>query len=279
VANDRLSESEQDSVQIASRGAVSRSLRALALLAGEPDGLPLVRIARTLNLPKSAAHRILAILAAEGFVQQDEVSQNYRLTMRLTTLGYQYLSRTRILDLCQTILDRLATATNELVRMTIAEGENISWIAKAQGCRTGLRFDPDMGREVRLATTASGRVWLACHPIEFVVKAVLKQGFSSGKNLGPNACRNLESVLAAVEQARAQGFGLAVDEDEAGMSAIAVPILGEAGAVPFGTVSVAGPTARMTPEKLIGFHPLLLEAAAELATLWPYSRLGRSPAS
>ena len=34
-------------------------------------------------------------------------------------------------------------------------------MAKAQGARTGLRFDGDMGTEARLSTTSTGIAWLA----------------------------------------------------------------------------------------------------------------------
>ena len=43
-----------------------RCLDLLELLADEPEGLPLAAVAARLALPKSAAHRFLALLASRG---------------------------------------------------------------------------------------------------------------------------------------------------------------------------------------------------------------------
>lgn len=258
---------------MASSDAVQRCLQLLEILSGEADGLALVEIARQLDLPKSNAHRLLASMVASGFVKQDPASQQYLLTLRLTTLGFRFLTETRVIDLCQPVLDRLAARTAELVRMTITEGERIAWVAKAQGSRTGLRFDPQMGREVRVHTTASGRVWLAGTSTEFALRVLMNQGFGDPAEVGPNAPMTVEDFLAALKQTREWGYGLAVDEDEPGMSAIAVPISRRADAPPVGTVSVAGPSARMTREKLVAFLPELRAAAAELAGIWSFVRL------
>lgn len=255
--------------------AIKRCLETLEILAGEARGLPLVEIAKRLSLPKSNTHRLLGAMILSNFVKQDPLNQHYLLTLRLTTLGFRFLSGTHIIDLCQPVLDRLAERTAELVRMTMTEGERISWVAKSQGSRTGLRFDPEMGREVRIHTTASGRVWLMNQPTEMALRIMMQQGFGSSNQLGPNAPKTVEEFLVALQKTREQGFGLAIDEDEPGMSAIAVPIPGVAGGKPVGTVSVAGPTARLKPETLIGFLDPLRAAASELAGIWSFARLAQ----
>jgi len=258
---------------MASSDTVQRCLQLLEILSGEGEGLALGEIAQQMDLPKSNAHRLLASMMTSGFVKQDSASQRYLLTLRLTTLGFRFLTATGIIDLCQPVLDRLAARTAELVRMTITEGDRISWVAKAQGSRTGLRFDPQMGREVRVHTTASGRVWLAGTSTEFTMRILMKQGFGDPSEVGPNAPMTIEAFLAALKQTREWGYGLAIEEDEPGMSAIAVPISRGSDTPPVGTVSLAGPSARMTKEKLIAFLPELHAAAAELAGIWSFVRL------
>ena len=67
--------------------------------------------ARALKLPKSAAHRFLALLAARGFVRQDEATQRYALTLKLASLGFRFLAGTGWPDLAQPVLDALAART------------------------------------------------------------------------------------------------------------------------------------------------------------------------
>lgn len=255
---------------------VLRCLRALEVLAGEADGLSLAEISKRLAIPKSNTHRLLSTMAQAGFVKQDQATQYYLLTLRLTTLGFRFLAETNVIDLCQPVLDRLAAQTAELVRMTMIEGDRISWVAKAQGSRTGLRFDPEMGRQVLVSTTASGRAWLALGTTEFALRVLMQQGFGDPAALGPNAMSTVEEFLRALDQTRQWGYGLAIDEDEPGMSAIAIPIVCRQDTPPVGTVSVAGPTARLTPEKLIAFLPAMRAAAEELAGLWSIARLGHA---
>ena len=45
----------------------------------------------------------------------------------------------------------------ELVRLAIVDGDRITWVAKSQGARKGLRYDPDMGTDARLSCAATGQ--------------------------------------------------------------------------------------------------------------------------
>jgi DNA-binding IclR family transcriptional regulator len=84
----------------------------------------------------------------------------YHLSTKLVAMGFRYLSSSGA-DIVQPVLDRLAQETGELVRLGVIDGERQTWIAKG-GARSGLRYDPDMGRDAPLFYTASGHAWLAC---------------------------------------------------------------------------------------------------------------------
>ena len=135
-----------------------RTLDLLELLAGAPDGLALSAIAGALAMPKSVAHRLLAGLAERGFVQQDPDTQHYGLTLKLAALGFRHLAATRIEEVCQPVLNRLAADSGELARLAVVDGEKMTWVAKAQGALSGLRYDADAGRDVVLHATAVGKV-------------------------------------------------------------------------------------------------------------------------
>src|SRR5688572_25963138 len=102
-------------------------------MASVPPGLPLTAIAQRLQLAKSATHRLLPALQAEGCVTQDPHARFYKRTSRSPIVGLRHLGGTGIVNACQPHLDRLAARTGELVRMTVAEGGHLLWVAKAQG--------------------------------------------------------------------------------------------------------------------------------------------------
>ena len=63
-------------------------------------------------------------------------------------------------------------------------------------------------------------------------------------------------------------FGIASSEAEPGVTAIAAAISAADGGA-LGTVSVAGPSVRMTDARIQELAPLVRQCAEELARLWP----------
>jgi DNA-binding IclR family transcriptional regulator len=254
-------------------GQVERCFEVLELLAGAANGLGLTVIANRLELSKSAAHRLLAILVERGFVAQEAASERYGLTFRLPMLGVQYLSLTKLTDVTRPVLERVAAATGELVRLTIRDGDRLSWAAKAQGARSGLVYDPEMGREARLFCTATGHAFLAALAEEEGLRLVLQQGFALG-TVGPEAPSSLAELRPFVEAARRKGYAVVYDSGTAGTAAAAAAIrTGAGGTDVVGTISIAGPTARLTRDGLERFaREQLVPAARELAAVWPLQR-------
>ena len=253
-----------------STGSVERALEILEALTVRPDGLSLTAIAEQLAMPKSAAHKLLATLIARHYVAQDPMTQHYRPTMHIVSLGFRQLGATKLPDVCQPILDELANHTEELVRMTVVDGDSLVWVAKAQGAKDTLRVDPIMMRPVVLHATATGKAWLATLPEKEALRIVLQRGFDSAP-VGPNAIQSVDQLRDELRKTRTRGYGMVSEEAEPGVAAIAAAIrsgdLKDAPAV--GTVSVAGPTVRLTRKRIGEIAPALLSAAAELSRLWP----------
>src|SRR5690554_1061645 len=114
-------------------GALEKSLAILEYLAGYPDGAPLVQIATDLNQLRSGCHRTLHVLIRFGYVRQLPQRGDYTLTTKLASLGLSFLSRSGVVDIAQPVINRLADATEELVRLAIVDGERLTLVAKAQG--------------------------------------------------------------------------------------------------------------------------------------------------
>jgi DNA-binding IclR family transcriptional regulator len=246
----------------------------LELLAEATDGLALTEIAHRAKLAKSATHRLLTTLCDRGLATQDEATQHYRLTMRLAALGFRFLAETGITEICQPVLDRLAAKTGELARMAIVEPPTMTWVAKAQGARTGLRYDPDMGREVILHATATGKAWLATLPEREALTLVRQRGFGTPTRFGPRAVRSEAELKRELAETRRRGYGIALEEGEPGTAAIACVIRASlaAEAPVVATVSIAGPVVRLTPARRTALAREVAAAARELSSLWPIRR-------
>ncbi|PZP40738.1 MAG: IclR family transcriptional regulator [Azospirillum brasilense] len=257
---------------------LDRSLRLLEQLALQAEGLPLHVLADRLQIPRSAAHRLLNELIREGYVRQEREGGPYSLTIRLVSLGLTYLARNGIPDVAQPILDGLARRSGELCRLGITDGTSLTWVAKAQGARDGLRYDPDDGAQAMLAPTANGQAWLASMSDEAALALVARQeigngGFGDPARMGPGAPRTVRALLEQLARARRQGYATMAEGSAPGTAAVATVIRQpESGAV-IGTLSLAGPSVRMTEARLHALAPDLLAAAAEMGEASRASRL------
>jgi DNA-binding IclR family transcriptional regulator len=248
-----------------------RCLSIIELLAGEAGELPLGEIAERLGLPKSGAHRLLATLVDLGWVEKDGDTSFYRLTMRLAILGQRFFVATGIPDICQPLLDRLADETREFARLAVVDAESLVWVAHAQGARGGLMYQPSLtSNTVPLHATASGKAWLATLPTDRAVRTALKhEGFERADKFGPNVVRSVEALMRELEATVRRGYGIAINEAEPGVTALAAVIRSGSDGPGLGTVSVAGPSVRMTESRIHELAPLVLDAASELSALWP----------
>jgi IclR family transcriptional regulator, acetate operon repressor len=257
-----------------------RALSIIELLAQHVAGLPLFEIADRLDIPRSATHRLLTDLKETDYVRQDQDGSTYSLTVKLVALGLNYLSSANFNNLVQPILERLALVTSDLVMLSVVEGERLLRVAKVQGAKRGLQYNPVEEPELYLSGSANGHAWLACLSDDAALQLLAKQGIRA-KGYGPTAPKTLKDAMQRVRQARKQGFAISQDTHEAGISAIAVAIrspLGRPGANrPVGTLSVAGPSIRLTLGRLEEIAPSLSAAATELAIAAKNSALFQPP--
>lgn len=256
--------------------ALDRGLSLLEHLAAHPDGLPLSLMASELDMPLSACHRLLSDLQQRGYVRQISKQGDYKLTTKVVSLGLGFLSGAGIVDIAEPLLERLAQASGELVRLSMVDDERLIWIAKAQGKRKGLRYDPDMGMEARLSCTASGHAWLLTMSDESALALVLRQGLGLPGDYGPKAPTTVKALQGFLHAARVRGYAMIDEVFAPGMTAMAAPVLRRREVI--GVISIAGPRLRLSQARMHALAPDLLAAAAELGPISNVSSLvGRPP--
>jgi IclR family acetate operon transcriptional repressor len=241
-------------------------------LAAEAKTMRLSEIADRLGIQKSGTHRIVSTLVQLGWVEQDPDSAHYRLTFKLAALGQGFLASTRILDVCQPVLDRLAQECRELVRLAIIDNNELTTIAHAQGAQGSLVCQSRVFPQLPLHVTASGKAWLSSLSNEAALKLVLTAGFGAPTDYGPNAVRSASNLLSDLKKTRARGYGLALEEAEPGLSAISVLVRSSNGPVN-GTLAIVAPAVRMGEARQVELVGIAHSAAKELAILWPLRNL------
>ena len=261
--------------QCLSVNSLTETMDIIELIADEPAGLRLSEIGRQLDMPKSAAHRLLTSLCQRGFAVQDETSQRYRLTVKLAAVGFRILASSGTSDICQPSLNRLAMRTGELVRLALVDGGTLLWIAKAQGSLSGLKYDPDLGQAVVLHATATGKAWLATLDEDEAVALVKARGYVVPARFGRPVVRDEASLRSELAKTRQRGYGLSIEEGEPGTGAMAQAIVIGPNNLAVGTVSVAGPAVRLTSARMEELAPDLAATVKEIGDLWPSRRVAQ----
>lgn len=243
---------------------LERTFGILEYLSGHPDGATLIAIADNLKVPRSACHRLLSEMVRCGYLRQLRNYGDYALTTKLAALGLSYLSKSGIVDIAQPLIDRVAQVSGELVRLAIVDGDRLTFVAKAQGARFGLRYDPDMGLDVRLSCSAGGHAWLMTLADERVAEIVSKQGLGSPEEYGPKAPTTLKALLKILQADRKRGFSMISEMYSPGMTAMAAAVR-KPGEPAVGVITIAGPLMRLTEQRMRELGPELLASAEELA--------------
>lgn len=257
--------------------ALDRGLSLLEALAHHPEGLPLAMLAHELNIPLGACHRLLSDLKHKGYVRQKQKQGEYVLSTKVVSLGLGFLSMGGMVEVAGPLLEQLAQQSGELVRLSLVDGDRLTFVAKAQGPRQqGVRYDPDMGADVWLSCSASGHAWMQTLSDERALALVSGQGWGPPSAYGPKAPVTVKALLGFLHAARVRGYAMIDEVFAPGMAAVAAPIVRKQEAI--GVISVAGPRTRLSVERMQLLAAPLLRAAAELGHVTPASTLFVRPA-
>jgi DNA-binding IclR family transcriptional regulator len=244
---------------------VGKALRVMqAIGAGPLDGRTLTELARETGFPLSTVHRLVATLAREGYVECDEQSKRYRIGLTVFALA-QRVSAARGYDgVALPVLRRLAVETRESTLMSVLDGANQLYLHHIHGPRQ-INVIGEPGTRGPLHCTAMGKVLVAYAPraqsAELVATLELPK-------LGPNTITDRDAFAAEIARVHASGYAVADEEHEQGIGAVGVPVLGADGTA-VASISVAGPSFRLSRDDLVAMVPELTAAAHELALKLP----------
>jgi len=161
------------------------------------------------------------------------------------------------------VLQELADETDELVQLAVVDGDQVLFVAKAEGRGQTIRLLPLVGLWAPLHATAAGKLWLATLPAPTLAR-VLGRSLPAVAPKTITALRDLRKELARI---RAAGYAIADEELAEGGRAVAAPITREGAMV--GAVALSGPAYRLALDRLHALAPRLIEAGARLASIWP----------
>lgn len=209
-----------------SRGSVDRSVSELARIVGRE---------------RSQVSRMLQSLRRAHVVEQDPETRRYSLGWRVRVMaagaGDQVLVRA-----ARPMLQALVARTGEVALLSVQEA-NRSLTVMREESQNSLRGGGWVGRRSPMHFTASGRA-LMFDADDELVEALTAEDLSTEARSGPNSPQSLNELRARLRAERQQGYAVASEEIEVGLTSVGVPVRNTQGHI-VAVVNVSGPTPRM----------------------------------
>jgi DNA-binding IclR family transcriptional regulator len=241
----------------ASVQSVDRALTILGILArlGEAG---VTEIAAELGVHKSTAFRLVATLESHGMVEQNEERGKYRLGVGVLRLAGATTARLDVVQEARPICRKLAADSGETVNIAVLSDRSALYLDQVAG-QSALQSHNWVGQHIPLHATSNGKVLLSGLSADEVDSRLPKLPSYTTDTVTSRA--RLRRELAEV---RDQGYAVAVDELEVGLTAIAAPIRNAHGDV-IASLSVSGPTFRLGEPRVKELVPVVQDAADEVS--------------
>jgi IclR family KDG regulon transcriptional repressor len=246
--------------------SVSHALDVLEQFNGSIDEIGVTELSKRLKLHKNNVFRLLATLEARGYIEQNRVTENYRLGLRCLQLGQTFIHQMGLLLQARSTLEELVKTTKESAFVAIRKGNVIVPLEFVEPARP-VRVVSFLGLGLPVHCTAAGKVYLV-----FESEGGLSQTLP--ERLDRHTAKTItDRKLLGEQMKEVSESGYAVDQGEFSedVSSVAVPVRDYTRTL-VGVLGVAGPGHRVTPETINqDIAPKLLRAGSELSKRLGYA--------
>lgn len=240
--------------------SLARGLAIIRAFDAEHAEMTLSEVAERTAMTRAGARRFLLTLTTLGYVVKD--ARKFRLSPKILTLGYAYMSSLPLAELAQPHLDRVTQETGESSSVAVLDNFDITYITRSRSKRL-LMFGIHVGTRLPACTTSMGRVLLtqlAPAAFDAYLDAVEIERFTARTITRKSALRQ------EVERARDQGYYVLDQELEIGVRSIAVPIRARSDNRMLAAMNIATNSSAVSKKRLLGeFLPILKQATERIA--------------
>ncbi|WP_231626308.1 IclR family transcriptional regulator [Streptomyces apocyni] len=243
--------------------SVDRAVTVLEILA-ERGEAGASEIADALEVHRSTAFRLLGVLENRGLVTQSQDRGKYYLGAGVLRLAGAAAVRLDISQEGAPVCRDLADELGETVNIAVLDDDAAVNIMQARGSAS-VTAQNWLGRRTPLHATSSGKVLLAYLP------PTLREGLLARTlpRFTDHTVTGTAALRAELEAVVEQGYALAMEELEVGLTSAAAPVRAHDGKV-IGAISVSGPVYRLTEDRLEELAKRTVVVAADLSRRMGY---------
>ena len=206
-------------------GGLAKGLAVIETFTAEHPRQSIAEVSAASGLDRATARRCLLTLAHQKYADYD--GKFFTLTPRILRLGTACLAAMPLPRIVQPMLDRLSEEIGESSSVSILDGAEIVYVARAAQKKVmSIVLMP--GSRLPAYCTSMGRILLAGLP-ESEARAVL--GTAPLPRRTSLTLTDPEAVMAELARIKVQGYATIDQEVEEGLRSIAVPLANTHGRV------------------------------------------------
>lgn len=209
----------ESSISKGSIQSVERALRILGLFKASGE-IGITEMASAVDLPKGTVHGLVKTLEKMGFVEQNPMTQKYRLGAELFQLGLVAASRMDLRKAAAEKARQLCDQLGETVYVSVLLGGACVIATRCIPDRPFLLV-PEIGTSVPAHCTAMGKVLLAALSDEQLEETVRNVGLEKFTQYTIDDLDELKQTLEGVVK---DGYSVTHQEALLGLSCVAAPI-------------------------------------------------------
>jgi DNA-binding IclR family transcriptional regulator len=248
--------------------AVDHALDLLEQFHDDIDELGVTELSKRLKLHKNNVFRLLATLESRNYIEQNRVTENYRLGLKTLELGQTFIKQMGLLRQSRPVLEALVKECNETTYVAILKDFHIVYLDTVETDLT-VRVVPRVGSRLPAYCTAAGKVQLAYMTDEEL------DNYIPGKELKrftPNTIIDKDQFRKHLAVVAEQGYAVDNEELDNGVRCVGAPIRDYTRRI-IGAVSISGPSMRFTDERVEKeLIPLVKKAGEEISTKLGYHK-------
>jgi IclR family transcriptional regulator, KDG regulon repressor len=241
--------------------AVSHALDLLEQFHDEVDELGVTELSKRLKLHKNNVFRLLATLESRNYIEQNRVTENYRLGLKTLELGQTFIKQMGLLRQSRPVLEGLVKECNETTYVAILKEAHIVYLDVVETDLT-VRVVPRVGARLPAYCTAAGKVQIAYMTDEELEHYLPTKEM---KRYTPKTLTDKDELKKHLKVIAEQGYAIDDEEMDVGVKCVGAPIRDYTRRI-IGAVSISGPSMRFSDERLEKeLIPLVVRSGEEIS--------------
>ncbi len=239
--------------------SLSRALTLLERIAASETGITLSDLAQQVGLAASTTHRLLNTLEQHGFAALDADRGVWFVGVKAFTVGNAFLADRDVVGIARPFMRRLMERSGESVNLAILDDGEVVFLAQIQ-CREMMRMLVRLGGRAPVHASGAGKCLLAALPDADVRRALARTGL---RRYTDNTIDSQAALAADLARVRERGFAFDNEEHAVGLRCVAATLHDEHGDA-VAAISLSGPRARMTDERIHRLGRLVVDTANDI---------------